>query len=136
MNKINNQITIMAQTVFQYGVMSVLGFSISVAQSQNLCSSVFTQNPAQQQNPEQSQHKITRSITQKTQILPQQLSIILEDNIENYQYQKGYITIADMYFNGNLTKTFRLVSTFLGPSQFKRLKWKEFHGTTHEFDYI
>ncbi len=152
MNKINYQITIVAKTILPYSVVNLLVFSglvffASHAIAQKLCASVFAQNPPSTQH--EATHPIEQKLnhnndfgmtyhkaTKKSYILSQELSIVLQDNIENYQYQKGYITIADIYFEGNLTKTFRIVSSILGPIQFKKLRWKEFHGTTKDFDNI
>ncbi len=106
--------------------------------AQDLCSLTFTQKqypnrePIIKSPPQNKDTTATGPLT-KNQILSEQLSNLLQNHLEDYQSQKGYVDIANKYFNGYLIKAFRFVSSILEPTQFKKLKWREFHGSTQEF---
>ncbi len=147
MNK--NKYTI--KTIYLIGF-SLCVYSISHAMAQDLCNITFTQHkttkPSVEPPTELTKELTTKLTTQnnndvvtnqpltiltKNQILSKKLIVLLQNNIEDYQYNKGYIYIADTYFNGSLLKTYRFVASILEPAQFKQLKWQKIHGSTQKF---
>ena len=52
---------------------------------------------------------------------------------EEYLGMDGYVLFAETHYDGDMKKAFQNVSVVLSKSEFKKLGWQAFHGSTEEF---
>ena len=55
---------------------------------------------------------------------------------EEYIGQQGYLQFAKKNYNGDMEKTFIIVSSVLDKDKFKELDWLKFYGSTEEFEVL